>query len=132
MKYYPLSDLERFDVMQAMFPGEIGDDNDAWDHIEDSIWDKFEIDGENFDRLVGRLVTLAPIQQSPMSGELHHVLGTIEIVNGSQMITAAVKREVQLPEPECDHDWEDMSDGTMACTYPGCNATRAWPEDDDV
>lgn len=134
MNYYPLSDLERFEVMQAMFPDEIGDDNEAWDTIEDTIWDKFEIAGEDFDRLVGHLTMLAPIQQSPMSGELHHVLGTVKIVGDRQLITAAVKREVQMPpEPktECDHDWEDMGNGTMACTYPECDATRKWPEKDD-
>lgn len=97
-KYYPLTDLERFEVVQAMFPDEVGDDNEAWDNIEDTIWDKFEISGENFDVLVGRLVMLAPIQQSPMSGDLHHALGTIKIDGNCQMMTAAVKREVQPDE----------------------------------
>lgn len=131
-KIYPLSDLERFEVMQAMFPDEIGDENEDWNNIEDTIWEKFEIAGEDFDQLVGHLVMLAPIQQSPMSGELHHVLGTIKIADNQQLITAAVKREVQIPQeptPEnvsddCDHDWEDMGDGTKACTYPECDATR--------
>lgn len=127
MNIRPLNDLERFEVMQAMFPEEIADDNGAWDNIEDTIWEKFEIDGEHFDLLVGHLAMLAPVQQSPLTGSLHHVLGTVKVVGDSQMITAAVKREVQPPKTECDHDWETVGDGKQVCTYPNCNETREHP-----
>ncbi|MEC8917784.1 MAG: hypothetical protein VX796_09215 [Pseudomonadota bacterium] len=98
----PLDDLERFEIMQAMFPGEISDDNDAWDNIDDIIWDKFEIDAENFDDLVGRLVMLAPVVQSPLSGDLSHALGDVKISDGQMHMVAAVKRDAveDKPAPE--------------------------------
>ena len=98
MNIKPLDDLERFEVMQAMFPDEIWDDNDALDDIEDMIWEKFSINIEDFDLLVGHLAMLAPIQQSPLTGNLHHVLGTVKVVGDGQIITAAVKREAQQSE----------------------------------
>lgn len=135
----PLDDLERFEIMQAMFPDEISDDNDAWDNIDDIIWDKFEIDAENFDDLVGRLVMLAPVMSSPLTNTVHHTLGRITIADGQQNIVAAVKRDAVEAAPiksvadECDHDWDDMGNGTMACTYPECAATRAKrPEDEEA
>lgn len=93
MKARRLDDLERFEVMQAMFPDELTDDNDLGDE-EPLIYEKFAMEVDDFDLLVGHLVMLAPIQQAPLTGKLHHVLGTIKIVGDSQMITAAVKREV--------------------------------------
>lgn len=125
MSIQPLDDLERFEIMQAMFPDEVGDDNEAWDNLEDTIWEKFSINVEDFDLLVGHLVMCAPVMGSPMTGKQNHVLGSVSINGNQQQVVAAVKREYQTPKPKCDHDWEDMSDGTMACTYPECNATRA-------
>ncbi|MEO1872365.1 MAG: hypothetical protein ABGX76_04250 [Cobetia sp.] len=136
-KIQPLSDLERFDLLQAMFPGELSDDNDGWDAMEDLVYDKFNIDAEDFDLLVGHLVMCAPVMGSPLTGTQHHVLGSISFSNGQQHVMAAVKREAAIqeedkPTEECDHDWEDMGDGTMACTYPECNATRPKrPEDSE-
>lgn len=95
MKYYPLTLLERFEVVMAMFPDKLNDEDHDLGDEEDIIEEEFGMDPADFDKLVGRLVTLAPIQQSPMSGELHHVLGSVKLVGESQRITAAVKREVQ-------------------------------------
>lgn len=131
-KFYPLTDLERFDLLQAMFPGELSDDDAGWDQMDELVTNKFDIDPEDFDRLVGRLVMCAPVMTSPISGTQHHALGSVTVSDGQVLMTAAVKREIHIPQepaPEkvsedCDHDWEDMGDGTMACTYPECNATR--------
>ncbi|GAA0753130.1 hypothetical protein [Sphingomonas trueperi] len=99
-KIQPLSDLERFDLLQAMFPGELSDDNDGWDAMEDLVYDKFNIDAEDFDRLVGHLVMCAPVMGSPLTGTQHHVLGTISISNGQQHVMAAVKREAATQKAE--------------------------------
>lgn len=95
-----LTDLERFDLLQAMFPGELSDDNDGWDAMEDLVYDKFNIDAEDFDRLVGHLVMCAPIMGSPLTGTQHHVLGSISVSNGQQHVMAAVKREAAIKQEE--------------------------------
>lgn len=104
-KIQPLSDLERFDLLQAMFPGELSDDDDGWDAMEDLVYDKFNIDAEDFDRLVGHLVMCAPVMGSPLTGTQHHVLGSISVSNGQQHVMAAVKREaaIQQEEEESSH-----------------------------
>lgn len=129
MSIQPLNDLERFDIMQAMFPDEVGDDNEAWDNLEDMIWEKFSINVEDFDRLVGHLVMCAPVMGSPLAGKQNHVLGSVSINGNQQHVVAAVKREYQPKKPECDHDWEDVGDGQEECTYPGCDAKREKADD---
>ncbi len=137
-KIQPLSDLERFDLLQAMFPGALSDDDAGWDAMEDLVYDRFNIDVEDFDRLVGHLVMCAPIMGSPLTGTQHHVLGSAKVSDGQVLMMAAVKREVHVTptasleteSSDCDHDWEDMGDGTMACTYPECNATRPKDQND--
>lgn len=99
-KIQPLSDLERFDLLQAMFPGELSDDDNGWDAMEDLVYDKFNIDAEDFDLLVGHLVMCAPAMGSPLTGTAHHVLGKISISDGQQQMMAAVKREAATQEEE--------------------------------
>lgn len=89
----PLTDLERFDLLQAMFPGELSDDDEGWDAMDDLVYDKFDIDPEDFDRLVGHLVMCAPVMGSALTDEKHHVLGTINVSDGQQHVIAAVKRD---------------------------------------
>jgi hypothetical protein len=96
----PLTDLERFDLLQIMFPGELSDDDEGWDKAEDLIYEKFNIEAEDFDLLVGHLVMCAPVLTSPLSGAVHHVLGEIIIKDGSQHVMAAVKREAAAQEQE--------------------------------
>jgi hypothetical protein len=135
----PLTDLERFELLQIMFPQELGEDADLGDE-EDLLFDKFDLEPEQFDQLVGHLVMCAPVLISPLSGAAHHVLGETIIKDGQQHVMAAVKRDAvettpaaeQRAEEECDHDWDDVGNGTMACTYPNCDATRPKrPEDDE-
>lgn len=129
MSVQPLDDLERFEIMQAMFPDEVGDDNEAWDNLEDTIHEKFNIDVEDFDLLVGHLVMCAPVMGSPLTGKQNHVLGSVSI-NGNQLqVVAAVKREYQPNKPKCDHDWIDVGDGQEECTYLGCDAKREKTDD---
>tara|TARA_A100001391_G_C4861570_1_gene222648 strand:- start:159 stop:479 length:321 start_codon:yes stop_codon:yes gene_type:complete len=99
-KFYPLTDLERFDLLQAMFPGELSDDDAGWDQMDELVTNKFDIDPEDFDRLVGRLVMCAPVMTSPISGTQHHVLGSVKVSDGQVLMTAAVKREVHAPQEE--------------------------------
>jgi hypothetical protein len=99
-KIQPLSDLERFDLLQAMFPGELSDDDAGWDAMEDLVYDRFNIDVEDFDRLVGHLVMCAPVMGSPLTGTQHHVLGSISISGNQQHMTAAVKREAIISKAE--------------------------------
>lgn len=93
-KHQPLNDLERFELVQAMYPEKLGENADMGDEL-DVIEEELGIDPDAFDDLVGRLVMLAPVMQSPLSSTIHHVLGEV-IVNGSNMhMTAMVKREAQ-------------------------------------
>lgn len=100
MKIQPLTDLERFDLLQAMFPGELSDDNAGWDQMDELLVNKFDIYPEDFDRLVGHLVMLAPTMEAPLSGTQQHVLGQVTISNGQLLMTAAVKREAIPQEKE--------------------------------
>lgn len=90
--FKPLDSLERFELIQAMFPGHLGEDADLGDE-EAIIEVTLGIDPESFDELVGRLVMFAPVMSSPLSGEAHHVLGQVTITGFNQQITAIVKRE---------------------------------------
>ena len=91
----PLTDLERFELVQIMYPDEITEDDAGWDAVEGLIYEKFNIDVEDFDNLVGRLVMCAPVIGSPLTGSQHHALGSVTLVEGRQMVVAAVKREAQ-------------------------------------
>lgn len=92
MQHTPIDDLERFDVMRALFPDEITDDDDGWEKTDELIESKFDCDPETFDLIVGHLIRLAPVHQSPLTGKLYHVLGTISITENAQSIIAAVQR----------------------------------------
>ena len=99
MKTTALSDLERFEIVQAMFPDQLGEDADIGDE-EDVIYENFNIDPEDFDKLVGHLVMFAPLMQSPLTGKSHHVLGQMSISADGQSLNmlAIVKRESNLTD----------------------------------
>lgn len=78
-KIQPLNDLERFELLQIIFPGELSDDDEGWEAMEDLVYDRFNIDAEDFDFLVGHLVTCAPVLGSALSGAQYHVLGSVFI-----------------------------------------------------
>lgn len=91
----PLTALERFELLQTMFPDEVTDDEAGWAAIFALIYEKFNIEVDDFDNLVGHLVMCAPVMGSPLTGSQHHVLGSVTLVEGQQIIVAAVKREAQ-------------------------------------
>lgn len=39
-----------------------------WDNLEEILWDEFEIDLGNFERLVNKLLPLCEVGQSPLTG----------------------------------------------------------------
>lgn len=88
----PLDDLERFELLQAMFPGLLHEDADLGD--EEEILDELGVDPEVFDELMARAVLCAMPMQSPLSGQAHHVLGQVSIADGQINMMAAVKREI--------------------------------------
>lgn len=90
-----LDELERFEVVAAMFPDKLNDDENDIGDEEDIIIDEFNITPEKFDYLVAKLTFLAPVMQSPLTGERHHSLGHIEITEQGQSITALVKRKFE-------------------------------------
>lgn len=85
----PLSDLERFEIVQAMFPSKLNDEEHDIGDEEEILWDEFSIYPEFFDYLVGHLVMLAPALQSPLTGNVAHCLGRAK---GSAFI-AVVQRD---------------------------------------
>ena len=98
MKTTPLSDLERFEVVQAMFPELLGEDADLGGE-EDVIYEQFDIGPEEFDKLVGRLVLLAPLMESPLTGKLSHCLGSVSVnQDGNMLMMACVKRDFTTEE----------------------------------
>lgn len=94
MKSQPLSDLERFEIVQAMFPDRLNEEDHDLGDEEEILWDEFSINPEDFDELVGRLVMLTPVLQSPMTGKLYHTLGRTD----GKAFISAVKREVRQAE----------------------------------
>lgn len=93
--YHVLSLLERFEIAQAMFPDRLNDEDHDIGDAELIIEQEFDMEPEAFDRLVGRLVMLAPAMQSPLTGKLVHALGVTDFKNGQ--FIAAVKREANQP-----------------------------------
>lgn len=90
---HPLDDLERFELLQAMFPGLLHEDADLGD--EEEILDELGIDPEVFDELMARAVMCAMPMSSPLSGEGHHVLGQVSVSDGQVHMMAAVKRAIR-------------------------------------
>ena len=92
-KHIPLDDLEMFELMRAAYPEKFKDDeNETWDAVMD-----FADTISGFDEiadLLGRVATLAMPMTSPLTGEAHHVLGSIVISETGALMCAAVKREV--------------------------------------
>lgn len=95
MNPQPLSDLERFELVMAMFPDRLNDDEHDLGDEEEIILDEFSINPEDFDELVGRLVMLAPVMKSALQGKLYHTLGKTHIDGEKQFFVAAVKREME-------------------------------------
>lgn len=91
-KYEPLSDLERFELLQAMYPDRLTDDSDLGD--EEEILEDIGIDPEAFDEIMGRAVWCATPLRSPLTGKAAHVLGRVSIVDDHIHMVAAVKREI--------------------------------------
>lgn len=95
-KHSPIDDLERFELMQMLFPEELPDDDDeSWDKVDDLIYEKFGVDPEQFDLIVGHLVMLAPVMESGLTKRRMHVLGKVTVEGDNQYMCAGVKREVQ-------------------------------------
>src|SRR5690554_1489055 len=98
MRSQPLSDLERFEIVQAMFPDRLNEEDHDLGDEEEILWDEFSINPEDFDELVGRLVMLAPVMQSALQRKLYHTLGKTHIDGEKQFFIAAVKREMRQAE----------------------------------
>ena len=81
------------------------------------LFDRLGFSGDR--RLVVARVTLSEVKPSS-KGVNEEALGALNSIGLRPQ-----------PADECDHDWEDMGDGTMACTYPDCNATRPKLPDDE-
>lgn len=83
----PLNDLEVIDTLQALFPDELGIDDDDYQECETLLWKKFEITVEQFAQVAGHLLTLTPLMQSGITQALDHAFGT-NIFEGEEDRTA--------------------------------------------
>lgn len=91
-KAIPLNDLERFELLQAIYPERLGDDADFGD--EEELLHEMCVDPVSFDEIMGRVALCTMPMSSPISGEPHHVLGSVTIADGRVHMMAAVKREI--------------------------------------
>lgn len=88
----PLTNLERFELLQAMYPDRLGDDADLGD--EEDLLEEIGIDPLVFDEIMGRVVMCAMPLRSPLTGDIHHALGVVSIFDNAAHMVAAVKRPV--------------------------------------
>ena len=85
-----LDDLEVFDILQALFPGKYTDDD--FDNLDDICIDEFEVDFEQFAKIGGALLTLAPpAMKSPLTDKVYRCFGTSD---GEGRFTAVAQIEV--------------------------------------
>lgn len=89
----PLNDLEMYEVIKLAYSDKFPEiEGDDWDDVMDFV--ECELGGfEELSEILGRIVRLAPVMQSPITGEAHHCLGDVVMKDGQASITAAVKRE---------------------------------------
>lgn len=67
-------------------------------------------------------------------GTALHITDALEEAIGRERHVLAMmegKEDEEQSAGDCDHDWEDMGDGTMACTYLDCSAVRAKRTEDE-
>lgn len=88
-----LDDLERFELLQIMFPDKFGEDADLGDEID--LLEEMGVDVDSFDEIMGRAVMCSMPMTSPLTGDGHHVLGEVTISNGNVHMMAAVKRPIK-------------------------------------
>lgn len=91
-----LDDLELYELIVAAYPEKFGGRDEAGDDLWDEVMDFVdelcgEMDEHSLRGLLGRLVMLS-MPMRGISGELSHVLGTVEIANETANMTAAVRR----------------------------------------
>ena len=72
-----------------------GVDVDAeFDNLDEILWDKFEIDYSNFERLVNKLLPLCEVGQSPLTG----------IISRGFADTKEQRWIMRIEEPKADAD----------------------------
>ena len=87
-----MSELEMFEVLQALFPDEVTDENCDYDWLEEFIHNKFEVGVEEFTNIAGHLIYLTPQLRTALSGRMVHAFGTQPEDDPTQFI-ALMKRE---------------------------------------
>ena len=94
-----VDDVEFFELMQKIYPKHFKDDNESLSKAQEFLNSINELcsqfDDTSFfklDEFIEKLVYLAPPLQSPLTGDLYHVLG----VRGSGYFTPIIKRELKL------------------------------------
>lgn len=89
----PLDDLEMYEVIKLAYSDKFPEtEDDDWDDVMDFV--ECELGGfEELAEILGRIVRLAPVMGSGLTGNVHHCLGDVEIKDGQVFMMAAVKRE---------------------------------------
>lgn len=89
MKVQPLTDLEIFELMQAMFPGKYSDEDSGFSsalHDWEGLLEEYFLE-----EIVAKVVMLTPKFESPITGEVFHALG----YQDEKGFTAIIKRKAQ-------------------------------------
>jgi hypothetical protein len=66
------------------------DTDDEWENLDELLVDKFNIDMDSFDMVVGKLVPLIEMDESPLTGDLYK--GFADRDNGLWLLKVGVKR----------------------------------------
>ena len=86
-----MSELEMFEVLQALFPGELQDDCN-YDRLDEIISEKFEVGIDEFCNIASHLIYLTPKLKSALGGKTVHAFG-LEGVGNDSFFIAMMKRE---------------------------------------
>lgn len=93
----PLTDLELYEVIVAAYPEKFGERDelgeDLWDEVMEFIRDELG-DEDILCQILGRVVMLTMPSSSSFNKLPRHVLGVVEIKDGTAHMTAAVSRDV--------------------------------------
>jgi hypothetical protein len=97
MKIIPLDDLEMFELLQAAYPDNFPNDDDAT--FDAAIQFANELYGfDELADLLGRVVMLTMPMRSGMTGRYSHCLGKITAKEGGVNMMAVVRRDFQEPQ----------------------------------
>lgn len=105
---HPISDLELYELIVAMYPDKFGARDESGDDLWDEVMEFVEDDlvGEllcteyGLRELLGRVLLLTHPIRGALSGELFHALGTVELKGDQVQMLAHAKAKAKVAAEE--------------------------------